>query len=76
VSYARFGSDGSDVYVFFSDDGLECCGSPAPRRAARRRFPRRRLRRDVYHHVPNDVPLLLLEADRERNDREMTEARR
>jgi len=26
VSYARFGSDGSDVYVFTSSTGLECCG--------------------------------------------------
>lgn len=27
MSYARFGADGSDVYVFFSvDHMLECCG--------------------------------------------------
>jgi hypothetical protein len=26
VSYARFGADGSDVYVFTSSVGLECCG--------------------------------------------------
>jgi hypothetical protein len=26
VSYVRFGSDGSDVYVYLSDRGLECCG--------------------------------------------------
>lgn len=26
MSYARFGAGGSDVYVFMSDRGLECCG--------------------------------------------------
>jgi len=26
MSYARFGCDGSDVYVFTSTAGLECCG--------------------------------------------------
>lgn len=26
MSYARFGWDGSDVYIFMSDLGLECCG--------------------------------------------------
>ena len=26
MSYARFGSDGSDVYVFVSNIGIECCG--------------------------------------------------
>ena len=26
MSYARFGWDGSDVYVFLSDSGYECCG--------------------------------------------------
>lgn len=26
MSYARFGADGSDVYVFTSDRGIECCG--------------------------------------------------
>lgn len=26
MSYARFGWDGSDVYVFRSNLGLECCG--------------------------------------------------
>lgn len=26
MSYARFGWDGSDVYVFTSSTGLECCG--------------------------------------------------
>jgi hypothetical protein len=26
MSYARFSHDGSDVYVFASDAGLECCG--------------------------------------------------
>lgn len=26
MSYVRFGSDGSDVYVYLSDRGLECCG--------------------------------------------------
>jgi hypothetical protein len=32
VSYARFGSDGSDVYVFTSSAGLECCGCILQRR--------------------------------------------
>lgn len=26
MSYARFGWDGSDVYVYESDRGWECCG--------------------------------------------------
>ena len=26
MSYIRFGEDSSDVYVFLSDRGLECCG--------------------------------------------------
>jgi hypothetical protein len=26
MSYARFGWDGSDVYVFTSSEGIECCG--------------------------------------------------
>ena len=26
MSYARFGSDGSDVYVFTSSRAIECCG--------------------------------------------------
>ncbi len=26
MSYARFGWDNSDVYVFRSRDGIECCG--------------------------------------------------
>lgn len=26
MSYARFGWDGSDVYVFVSSDAIECCG--------------------------------------------------
>lgn len=26
MSYARFGSDGSDVYVFTSSHWIECCG--------------------------------------------------
>ena len=26
MSYARFGSDGSDVYVYASSRGIECCG--------------------------------------------------
>lgn len=26
MSYARFGAGGSDVYVFLSTRGLECCG--------------------------------------------------
>ena len=26
MSYSRFGCDGSDVYVFTSSVGLECCG--------------------------------------------------
>lgn len=26
MSYCRFASDGSDVYVFESDYGIECCG--------------------------------------------------
>ncbi len=26
MSYARFGADGSDVYVFTSSRALECCG--------------------------------------------------
>jgi hypothetical protein len=28
MSYSRFGADGSDVYTFPSDRGLECCGCP------------------------------------------------
>lgn len=27
MSYTRFGPD-SDVYVFMSDEGIECCGCP------------------------------------------------
>ena len=26
MSYARFGWDGSDVYLFVASEGLECCG--------------------------------------------------
>lgn len=26
MSYCRFGWEGSDVYVFLSDEGFECCG--------------------------------------------------
>lgn len=26
MSYARFGWDGSDVYVFTTSNGIECCG--------------------------------------------------
>lgn len=28
MSYSRFGCEGSDVYTYPSDRGLECCGCP------------------------------------------------
>jgi len=32
MSYVRFAEDGSDVYVFASNVGIECCGCPLQKR--------------------------------------------
>jgi hypothetical protein len=48
MSYSRFGCDGSDVYIFPSDRGLECCVCPLT--STRQSFVCRTIR-EMEEHV-------------------------
>jgi hypothetical protein len=64
MSYSRFGADGSDVYTFPSDSGLECCACHLMPGPFGRSFTTRDLDEFAAHldahraagdHVPDDV---------------------
>jgi hypothetical protein len=84
MSYARFGTDGSDVYVFGASNGLECCGCLLGRDTAPWTYygglttdemiAHLQLHRDAGHTVPTDL-VPLLEWARADNDRDALAAR-
>lgn len=63
MSYARFGWDGSNVYVFASSSGIECCGCILSESSFRTTDPALMLSHLLEHRQTGDVVPMTVEAE-------------
>jgi hypothetical protein len=54
MSIVRFGEEGSDVYVFYSSEGIECCGCKQVGRSVSYEDERRMIDHLLVHRERGD----------------------